>query len=72
MAAAILAGCGAPTSESAAQSPTRYDLTYTVTPLPREQAVEVELNCSDPGYLLARDAFAIGGAVELKVTARSP
>ncbi len=65
MAAAILAGCGAPTSESAAQSATRYDLTYTLTPLPREQVVEVEMELVQSRRLLREMSFAIGRAVEI-------
>ncbi len=50
MLVAVLTGCGAPISESSAQ--TRYDLTYTLTPVPHEQAVEVRVDVEQPRSLL--------------------
>ncbi len=60
MALAILAGCGAPTSESTAQTSSRYDLTYTLTPLPREQVVQVELDLSQGRHLMREMTFDPG------------
>lgn len=74
-AVAILTGCGAPTSESSAETSSRYDLTYTLTPLPREQAVEVELELEQGRHLLREMSFRLGrtsdyeGDGELRVDA---
>ncbi len=57
MATALLAACGAPTSESTAQTSSRYDLTYTLTPLPREQIVQVELRLDQGRHLLREMSF---------------
>lgn len=59
MLTALLAGCGAATSESTAQASTSYDLTYTLTPLPREQLVEVELTVSQDRHLLREMTIAV-------------
>ncbi len=55
MLVAVLAGCGAPLSASVAQA--RYDLTYTLTPLPHEQSVDVRIDVEQPRRLLRELSF---------------
>ena len=64
MAAVLLAGCGAPASESAAQTSSRYDLTYTLTPLPREQVVQVELDLVQGRHLMREMTFNPGRTLD--------